>query len=426
MAPPAIPLIDIVLPNVGFDMQEGRLLGWLKQVGDRVRKGEAIAEIEGDKATIELEASTDGTLAEILAPTDATVAVGGVIARIQPAGAALSAPADAAPPEQRPQRASPLAAALARDLGVDLASVTGSGSRGRITRSDVQAHLAAYPAANVKPQTAPAVRHLARNHNINLREVPATGPYGRITRRDVEARILAASAPQGTSTRRTVPLSPMRRAIARRMTESIQTAPHFFTTAELDFTDALAALPAGIGPNSLLLYLTVKALQQVPALNATIEDDQLYRSDAIDLAMAVALDDGLITPVLTDAAAYSLEGLNARARDLIQQARAGKLRAEALSGGTFTLSNLGVVQQVDQFTAILNPPQVGILAVGALKPRIRAVNGGVHIRTTAHLTLSADHRAVDGMIAARFLEAFDRALQAFAPSGRNTIEGNLR
>jgi len=142
--------------------------------------------------------------------------------------------------------------------------------------------------------------------------------------------------------------------------------------------------------------------------------------------VAVALDDGLITPVLTDAAAYSLEGLNARARDLIQQARAGKLRAEALSGGTFTLSNLGVVQQVDQFTAILNPPQVGILAVGALKPRLRVLNGGVHIRTTAHLTLSADHRAVDGMIAARFLEAFDRALQTFVHGGRITTEGNLR
>jgi pyruvate dehydrogenase E2 component (dihydrolipoamide acetyltransferase) len=425
MAPPAIPLIDIVLPNVGFDMQEGRLLGWLKQVGDPVRKGEAIAEIEGDKATIELEATADGILAEILAPADATMAVGGVIARIRPAGAAPSAPYDV-PPDRRPQRASPLAAALARDLGVDLASVTGSGSRGRITRSDVQAHLAGHTAAPTKPQAAPAVRHLARNHNINLREVPATGPHGRVTRRDVESRIRAASVPQTASTRRAVTLSPMRRAIARRMTESIQTAPHFFTSAELDFTDALVALPAGIGPNSLLLYLTVKALQQVPALNATYEDDQLYRSDTIDLAVAVALDDGLITPVLTDAAAYSLEGLNARARDLIQQARAGKLRAEALSGGTFTLSNLGVVQQVDQFTAILNPPQVGILAVGALKPRLRVLNGGVHIRTTAHLTLSADHRAVDGMIVARFLEAFDRALQTFGHGGRITTEGNLR
>src|SRR5262249_42953048 len=176
---------------------------------------------------------------------------------------------------------------------------------------------------------------------------------------------------------------------------------------------ALEKLPKQIGINNLLLYLTVQTLKMLPDLNATYENGHLYGYDHVNLAIAVALPNGLISPVLQAADDYSLSGLADRARDLIVRARDNRLRSEELSGGTFTVSNLGIIKQVERFTAIINPPQVGILAIGAAKPRPVVIDGGLHIRTTAHLTISADHRIIDGLIAARFLEAFDKRLQAF-------------
>ena len=189
--------------------------------------------------------------------------------------------------------------------------------------------------------------------------------------------------------------------------------PQFFVRAELDFSAALRALPQGVGVNALLLWLTAQALREAPAFNATYEDGTLWRHQSIDLAQAVALPDGLLTPVLRDAGSETLAGLAERSRDLVARARAGRLKPEEMQGGSFTLSNLGVVEQVDDFTAIINPPQIGILAVGALRQRPLVIDGGLHLRSTARLTLSADHRFVDGMLAAEFLAAFDRHLQAF-------------
>jgi pyruvate dehydrogenase E2 component (dihydrolipoamide acetyltransferase) len=193
----------------------------------------------------------------------------------------------------------------------------------------------------------------------------------------------------------------------------MQDMPHFYVNGELDFTDAINALPEGVGINALLLYLTVQALKDVPELNATYESGHLYHYPHVNLAIAVALPDGLITPVLRGAEDFSLSGLASRSRDLIRRARDRRLKPDELVGGTFTISNLGVIPQIDQFTAIINPPQVGILAVGAVKERPVVLNGGLHIRTTAHLTVSADHRVVDGMVSARFVEAFDNHLQTF-------------
>jgi pyruvate dehydrogenase E2 component (dihydrolipoamide acetyltransferase) len=227
------------------------------------------------------------------------------------------------------------------------------------------------------------------------------------------AKISAPTASPSLEGRHEVSISNMRQTIARRLTQSVQDSPHFYTTAELDFTDAAAALPNGIGLNTLILYMTMQTLLAQPELNATYENGHLYHYDHVHLALAVALPDGLMTPVLHRADDYSLSGLAGRIRDLIERTRTGKLKPDELSGGTFTVSNLGVVKQVDRFTAIINPPQVGILAVGTAKPRSVVINGGLHIRTTAHLTLSADHRIVDGMVAARFLESFDTHLQAF-------------
>ncbi len=420
---------EIVLPNLGFGMEEGRLLAWLKQPGDPVRKGEAVAEVESDKANVELEAVVDGILDAILIPAEQVVPVGTVLARIRSSAAA--APTTPNPTlvalssvtSERVQRVSPVAQRLARDHNIDLVAVAGSGPEGRITREDVQAVIDAGQRQNTgKILTAPAVRKYARDHNIDLSAVHPTGKAGRIRREDVEALLqtpartsaVAAPAPAPDQAgRREIPISPMRAAIARRLSQTAQEAPHFYTSAELDFTQAIAALPAGIGVNTLILYLTVQALRSQPELNATYEDGRLYQYDGIHLAVAVALPAGLIAPVLHNADDYSLVGLAARSRDLIERTRAGRLRPDELAGGTFTVSNLGIVKQIDRFTAIINAPQVAILAVGAAKPRPIVIDGGLHIRTTAHLTLSADHRVIDGMIAARFLEAFDGHLQAF-------------
>jgi pyruvate dehydrogenase E2 component (dihydrolipoamide acetyltransferase) len=440
-------LSDIVLPNLGFGMEEGRLLAWLKQPGDAVRKGEPVAEVESDKANVELEAVVDGILDVILVAADQMVPVGTVLARIRPAGEASA---------ERGQRISPVAQRMAIEHGLDLASVRGSGPDGRITREDVEAAInRPAPSNGHRPLAAPAVRKLARDNSIDLRSVNGTGTGGRIRREDVEALLRSTAHPpapsptpvplgeasreragvqspaagqvslppsplvgegpgvRGSDDRHEIPVSAMRQAIARRLTQSIQEAPHFYTSAELDFTDAIAALPEGIGVNALILRLCVLALQSQPELNATYEDGHLYQDDHVHLAMAVAVPNGLVSPVLRRADDYSLSGLAEHSRDLIQRARANRLKPDELSGGTFTVSNLGVVKQVDHFTAIINPPQVAILAVGSVKPRPVVLNGGLHIRTTAHLTLSADHRMVDGMVAARFLETFDHHLQAF-------------
>ncbi len=422
---------DVVLPNLGFGMEEGRLIAWLKKPGDAVRKGEAIAEIEGDKATVELQAVVDGVLEEIVAPANTVVPVGGVLARVRTGSAPAAQPVEAA----RSARPTPVAERMAREHGVDLGAISGTGPGGRITRDDVQAAIGqsngqakgqsngSRDQSRPKALAAPAVRKLARDQGLDLSSIRGTGRDGHITRADVEAALAetsttaAAKAAQSVSVgdeRREVSLSQMRRAIARVMTQSAQEAPHFYATAELDLSHALSVLSADIGINNLLLYLTVQTLKDIPELNATYESDHLYQYVHVNLAIAVAVDKGLISPVLHRADDYSLSGLANRARELVARAREGRLHADELSGGTFTVSNLGMIQQVERFTAIITPPQVAVLAVGAAKDRSVVIDGGLHIRKTVYLTLSADHRIVDGLAAARFLEAFDQRLQTFS------------
>lgn len=480
--------VNVILPNLGFGMTEGRILAWLKQPGDVVRKGEILAEIESDKASVELEAVADGILDAILAPVDAVVAVDSVIAVIREAGTPTE-PGDkndthkVPPPEIKtgdatpsrdavqlsaPEglRASPLAQRMAREMGINLSTVSGSGRGGRIMREDLEAAAPSASAAATKPLAAPAVRKTARDLGVDLREVTPTGLLGQITRTDLmdfvaaragqpaptspnlpaapvtpaaAERVLSAAVksipplqpttpasaaptkpPEPAEARRIeVLMSTMRQTIARRLTQSAQEAPHFYTQGEFDFTMALKSLPHNSGINALILYLTVQALKAVPELNATYEQDsngewRLYRYRKVDLSIAVALDNGLITPTLPNADDYSLIGLAERSKALIERTRTGKMRPEDMTPGTFTVSNLGVIKQVERFTAILNPPQVGILAVGAVKARPVVIDGGLHIRDMAYLSLSADHRVIDGVLAGRFLAAFEAALQSFA------------
>jgi pyruvate dehydrogenase E2 component (dihydrolipoamide acetyltransferase) len=420
-------------------MEEGRLISWLKAPGDAVRKGEPLAEVEGDKTTVELEALTEGVLDEILVMPDMVVPVGTVLARIRGAGEAPTAPKSAATEQSTPQavnklvRISPVAKRIAQEHGIDLSQIAANWEGREITREDVEAFVASQsPAINGltsnRVLAAPAVRKRAYENQLDLAKIKGSGKDGRVTRADLEAALAARVAAPEPATiaasvapaaagygdeREEVSLSQMRKAIGRRLTQSMQEMPHFYVSAELDFTNALKALPKAIGINNLLLFLTVQALKDVPAMNATYEDGHLYSYPHINLAMAVALPNGLITPVLRGADDFSPSGIANRARDLVSRAREGKLKPDELQGGTFTISNLGIVKQIDHFTAIINPPQVGILAVGAVRERPVVIDGGLHVRTTAHLTVSADHRFVDGLISARFIEAFDAHLQAF-------------
>jgi pyruvate dehydrogenase E2 component (dihydrolipoamide acetyltransferase) len=424
--------VDVVLPNLGFGMEEGQLVAWLKKPGDSVRKGEIIAEVESDKATVELEAVVDGVLHEIVVPAQTVVPVGTVLARIraadspaaqQSAQTEATAISETSASSARSARTTPVAERMAQEHGIDLSSVAGTGPGGRITRDDVQAVIDKGSNGSIKSQpnlrralAAPAVRKLARDHGIDLGQIRGTGRDGHVTRRDVESALVLKQPPQiavPTGDRWEVPLSQMRRAIGRIMSQSVQEAPHFYVTAELDLTNALKRLPDGIGINTLLLYVTVQTLKDIPELNATFEDGRLYHYQHVNLAIAVALDKGLISPVLHQADDYSLSGLANQIHQLISRAREGRLKQDELTGGTFTVSNLGMIKQIERFTAIITPPQVGVLAIGAAKERPIVIDGGLHIRNTVHLTLSADHRIVDGMLAARFLETFDNRLQNF-------------
>jgi pyruvate dehydrogenase E2 component (dihydrolipoamide acetyltransferase) len=425
---------EIVLPNLGFGMEEGRVVAWLKQPGDVVRRGEPLVEVESDKTNVELESTADGVLAEILISAGELAQVGEALARVRPEGSLDPAaelhgkPTQPAPePDAHPARGgrvSPVAQRMAREHGIDAGALVGSGPGGRVIAGDVRDRLEPVRVnGRSKAQAAPAVRKFARDLGVDIQQVTGTGPHGRVTRTDIQAALRPAPADTtGPAARPAtaesgewfeIPLSPMRQRIARRLVESVQTAPQFFTVTELDLTDAIGVLPAGVGLNALILHLVVRALIAMPEMNATYDGERLRQWARIHLAVAVALPDGLITPVLRGAEDLSLTGLAARTRDLVGRAREGKLRPDEMQDGTFTVSNLGVVEQVERFTAILNPPQVGILAVGAAKDRPVVRNGGLHIRRTAYATLTADHRIIDGMKAARFLETLHAELARF-------------
>ncbi|HLA43338.1 MAG TPA: 2-oxo acid dehydrogenase subunit E2 [Aggregatilineales bacterium] len=458
--------VDIVMPNLGFDSQEAHIVEWLKKPGDPVRKGEIIAVVESDKASVELESIESGTLLEVFYPNDSDVIVGSVIARIGHAEEA-SVPLNVRETPSRPQtmpaenqrpptpvytpplspvdtgmvEVSPVARRMASDHGLDLSKVQGSGPRGRITREDVEAILpvsggngnrTAQPVSDGL-LALPKIRKMARDAGIDLEVVPATGKAGQITLADLRAyqHRLAAGAGALVQTRpgtlpppvqlpersQEIQLSRLQKVGGQRLSQSKQAAPHFYVTGEFDMEAALEKLEDLAAPpriNDLLQFLVVQTLLRVPELNATFVDSHLYRHESINLAIAVARSDGLITPVIQGADRFSLTGLAKESRALIQRTRDNHLQPSDLQNATFTISNLGMVQQVDHFTAVINPPQVAILAIGTLKPRPVVINGGLHIRNTVHLTLSGDHRVVDGMILARFMEVFQSELDTFS------------
>lgn len=407
---------EIVMPNLGFDAQSAVILEWYKKVGDAVSKGEVIALIEADKSNVELQSIASGTLIDILVPVDQSVEVGTVIARV---GEATTEQ------EKEAVRISPIAQKVATEKGVNINSLTGSGTRGRILRRDVES----YTDTNDIPVMAlPKVRKAAREAGINLSDLNIRGRP--ITLADLQQQTVSKDdeisvkpvntqpSPRAVPVRTggtAEPLSRIRQRISQRLVQSKQSAPHFYVTGEFDLTDAIGKLVNYRAKvNDLLQYLTVQTLLQVPTLNGQFDGENVYQYDNVHLAIAVALDTGLVTPVIPEAELYSLNGLAQRSRELIKRTRDGQSTAQDMQSGTFTISNLGVIPQVDHFTAIINPPQLAILAVGSVKARPVVLNGGLHIRETVHLTLSGDHRVVDGIDLGHFMQAYQAQLDEFS------------
>jgi pyruvate dehydrogenase E2 component (dihydrolipoamide acetyltransferase) len=428
----------VVMPKLSEAMETGKLLRWLKQEGDRISGGDIIAEIETDKADIELEAFGSGVLRKLLATPGTAVPVGGLIAVIAEADEDISAvvrPAAAAPPAPAPAAASAAppapapAAPPAAPPRVSAAAPAPSAPAG----------VAASAAAVLPPgrlRVSPLARKLAQRASIDLARVTGTGPSGRIIQRDIEA--FAAARPPAAAGRpapaavamapalaRTgpdtedVPLSPIRAAIARQMTQSKAPVPHFYITTEIAMERAAAlreelqALPGA--PKVTFTDVVVRAcavtLQKHPGVNASFTGDAIRRHRAAHIGIAVAVEDGLITPVLRDCDRKSLFQIAAESRDLVERTRARKLRQQELSGATFSVSNLGMFP-VDEFSAIINPPEGAILAVGAIVDKPVVVDGQLAVGKRMRVTLSADHRVMDGAMGARFLADLRAALEA--------------
>ena len=398
-------------------MEEGRLVKWLKNEGDAVKNGDVLAEVETDKAIMELVARGEGVLRKRLLADGTTSPVGALIGVIAGAdenidalvgGAAASA---SPPPAAAP---SPVAPAVA------------------------PAAPAAAPAATAQPDAAatgrqrssPLARRLATERGINLGGVQGSGPGGRIIKRDIEAApstSVAPVAPAPTSARtaapggpghRDVPLTQIRKTIARRLAESIGPVPTFYLTAEVDMERVaeMRAAMAELGDaykvsfNDVVLKAVATALHQHPECNAHWLGDAIRYWDRVHLGMAVAIPDGLITPVIFDAHLKGLSAIAAESRDLAARARDRKLKPEEYTGSTFSVSNLGMFG-IDQFTAIINPPEAGILAIGGIEPKPVVVNGAVQVRRRMRITMSCDHRVIDGALGAKFLQTLRRLIE---------------
>ncbi len=461
----------ITLPKLGFDMREGTFLNWVKNVGETINKGDVLAEIESDKATIEVESSASGILLETLVKPGDTVPVGNPIAVV---GAPGEAPANGSTPAA--QNAAPAAQSVPPEpptSGADLPSAQSTAGEGptsappqpeRQSAKDVPAaapqaapQASAAPAAETDEdlpdglRASPVARRIAEERKVDLRQVKGSGPNGRITKADVEGYVVpaapapapipvaapatapapvaptvpaarpAAVAPALGPGMEEVPLSRLRQRIATRLVESKQTIPHFYITTEVEMDAALALRKQvneslddahKITVNDLIVKATALALRQYINLNSHYYGDKVIRYQNINIGIAVAMDaGGLMNVVAKDADTTSISKMAARNKEIIAAARSGKVKPEDVEGSTFTTSNLGPYD-VDQFVAIINPPEAGIIAVGSAKPVPVIVNGEIKTVTRLKATISADHRVTDGAEAAQFMQYFKKLLES--------------
>jgi len=403
-------VVEIIMPKLGQTMEKGKILRWLKREGERVERGEILLEVETDKAVLEVESRGSGVLRKILAREGEVVPVAKVIGYIaeeeeripeeafQETAVRVEAPTPTPTIEvsgeekmEKEIKASPLAKKIAKEKGVDLTRVVGTGPGGRITEKDVLDYLAKIEASKAAPLPSPT-----------LTAAPYTSPE----------REAATIVPRAEEIQ-VVPISGMRSAIAKKMTYSKMSIPHFYISTEVDMTEAakvreelIPIIETKTGVRLSFTHMLIKAaamaLKEYPQLNALCDGENIKISKDVNIGIAVGLEDGLIVPVLKKVDSMDLAQIASRTEKLIAKAREKKLSEEEFTGGTFTISNLGIFD-VDSFTAIINPPEIAILAVGKIRDKPAVVNGEIKIRKIMKITLSADHRAVDGIIAAKFL-----------------------
>ena len=433
------------MPKWGIEMSEGMIGEWMVAEGHDFARGDMLTLIETDKITNEVAAEADGRFVKIVAQAGETLPVGALlavfgdaaddaatvdafVAAFRPADArfatdtedmvAQAAAETAVPPEPAQTVStipdsvaiSPAARARAEQEGVDVGAVSGTGRGGRIMLQDIDQALRPAVAASLKgpyPATppgagfaSPMARRLAAHHGVDLGQLIGTGPRGRICKDDVLALTLPSAAAVEV-----IAMTPMRKAIARRLTEAKQQIPHFYLRRRVR-ADRLLALRARADPkpsvNDYLVRATALALIEVPAVNIQVHGTDVHRFASADIAIAVATEKGLLTPVLRGAEQLSLADISSATADLAARARAGKLKQDEIDGGSFSISNLGPYG-IEQFDAIINPPQGAILAIGAARPEPIDDGGAVRIVPVLHLSLSCDHRAIDGADGARFL-----------------------
>ena len=422
----------IVMEALSPTMEEGRLVSWKKHEGDAVKTGETLAEVETDKAVMELVAREDGVLRKVLLAEGATVPVGALVAIVGGAdedlAGLLGGPAATAPPQGsgvRAQGARPAIPAAARPAEAAPAPARPESATPQPLTPDPQP---------LRVRSSPLARRLAAERGLDLRLVPGTGPAGRVIKRDVEAagtapaRAAAPALPTRAPTAlvpqapaggfRDVPLTTMRKTIARRLGESLGPVPHFFLTSEIEMERAWEARAhlAGrdeayrVSFNDLIVKAVALALRQHPAVNASFLEDRIRYYGDVHVGVAVAVEDGLITPVIRHADRKGLLEIAAEAKGLAERARARKLVPDEYTGATFSVSNLGMYD-IDDFTAVINPPEAGILAVGRIAQRPVIVDGAVVPRRTMRVTMSCDHRVVDGATGAKFLQTVKLMLE---------------
>jgi pyruvate dehydrogenase E2 component (dihydrolipoamide acetyltransferase) len=402
---------SVIMPALELAQETGKVLRWLKAPGDSVRKGEPIVEIETDKVTVEIEAPASGVLQDVTARAGDVVPVGKTIALILAPGEAAAAPS---PPAAAAIKASPLARKVAEQHGVDLARV--KTASGRIEKADVLAHVehrkeSVAPADGTAARlsaASPKARRLAQERGVDVRALRGSGPGSAVLAADVAVASSRVDGP-GVGT--------VWRIMAERMTASWTTAPHFYLVREVNVSRLVSwreraskQTGARLTYTDLLVKLVAAALSQHPRVNASWKDGAIALNADVNIGLAVAIDDGLVVPVIHRADTLSLVALAARREDVVSRAQAGELRPADIQGGGFTLSNLGMYG-VDAFSAIVNPPQAAILAVGRIADRVVALNGQPAVQPTMLLTLSCDHRALDGARGAQFLGALAELIE---------------
>jgi pyruvate dehydrogenase E2 component (dihydrolipoamide acetyltransferase) len=430
-------MADVLMPKLSDTMEEGRIIHWLKQRGDRVAIGDILAEVETDKANMELEAFDEGTLAEIRTAEGESAPVGAVIAVLSEAGAEEGAAAPAATDEKAAPKPAAEPVPAARDKPAAHASQPPPQPRAREAAPEEAEPPEKEPESRVR--ASPLARRVARDRGVALEGVTGTGPGGRIVERDVEQaatatkRAAPAEAPArprpvaavarpaaGESAARRVELGKVRRTTAKRMAEAKRDIPHFYASSDVNMDECtrlkegLAELEGeytGLTYTHLVLKAVGLALRRVPEMNASLDDEAVVLHDTVHVGLATATDQGLVVPVVRDCDRQPLGPLVAQVRGLVERARAAKFAADDLRGGTFTVSNLGMYP-VSNFAAVVNPPQAAILAVGTVRSVPVVRDGEVVPGQVMTVTLSCDHRIVDGTLAGRFLRELVHLLEA--------------